>query len=977
MPSIYHHDYHPLSIYGNVVSLLQEHRPRSGVHLDIGCGYGAIAEPIRDELGLTYIGLDLADDGLESLRERGFETHRIDLYELDRLAVIVREAIANRPIASLTFMDTLEHITNGEEVLSALRRIAKPVGAPLVLSVPNVTHKDLALKLLFGRWDVTDDGLLDHTHVTLYSHERLSELMQAVGWRKIATRDWPLHQSDQYFPVSSPLLNRYLPAGQFLDELINRANPHAIVNQFVRLYQVDEPQPRSLLVRRGEPPGPFLSVVLSAAADRLSGLRTLAQELELQSSGDFELVLLYPPSVSTSELSDGIFAGLPSVGARVRFVPDPGGTRVDALNAAVERASGRYFAILDDAGGVAPNWIDSLIALSERLPGAVLQVNRSDLNGAPEPPSADYGTPRHGPVLLPEFYRFVREKHGPFATLAIPASVFRQLGLRFGLPLPDGNGWDLAVDAILHCGLSTSPAMTVAPIANAHPASIDLLGTEDILLLKRLNDRPLLLPIGSAERIEALAEWVGKLEAENARLVERLEKLRRWPVLSQLIDVYAPCLTRELRPVAAETPNRPFLSVITRTQGQRPFTLRDTLMSLAGQSCQDFEVIVVVHSDSEPLVAGVRAIALAFPPSLRERISIITCTRPGRSSPLNDGVRQAKGHYIALLDDDDIALGHWVETFQDLAAQTQGAVLRAICVRQNFELTTGGDLPTHPRAVSWFDVEWPAIFDPVKHLHSNFTPPMCLAYPAEVFCEDGLEFDESMNTTEDWDLTMRASMLRGVVTTPEVTAIYCWGRTSASSLDIHPSEEWADNAQRIRDKLNAQPLLLPSGSALHIVALFDTQHQQAVRINDLQELHATATKQVGDLQELHATTAKQVGELTEEKHQLAAQNQWMAQHLAHLGALPPEFPEDVDLGALSRLVLISLLTSRSWRVSQPLRWVMRLLSGRLGENCFAVDNIPPSLAERQQLIREMTRSTSWRIAFPLRVVGHLLRRVRR
>jgi 2-polyprenyl-3-methyl-5-hydroxy-6-metoxy-1,4-benzoquinol methylase len=378
MASIYRHDYNALSIYGNVVALLREHGAQGGVHLDIGCGYGAIAEPVRDELGLSYIGFDLADDGLESLRDRGFETHRIDLSDLDGFATIVRKAIANRPIASLTFIDTLEHITNGQEVLAALRQIAEPTGAPLVLSVPNVTHKDLALKLLLGRWDVTEDGLLDHTHVTLYSHERLARLMQTVGWRKAATRDWSLYQSDQYFPLSTPLLNRYLPVGQFLHELINRANPHALVNQFVRLYHVDEPRPRPLLVERGEPTGPFLSVLIDSAKDGLDRLKTLARGLEMQSSGDFEVVILHPPSVSTEELSDGPLAGLPSVGARARFVPNPGGSRAAALNAAVERSSGRYFAVLDDAGRKAPRWV-SLIELSERLPGSVLG-STADLN---------------------------------------------------------------------------------------------------------------------------------------------------------------------------------------------------------------------------------------------------------------------------------------------------------------------------------------------------------------------------------------------------------------------------------------------------------------------------------------------------------------------------------------------------------------------------------------------------------------------
>src|SRR3974377_2292971 len=165
MAAIYEHRYEPISVYGHAVSLLREAVARGGVHLDLGCGYGAIAEPLRDELGLTYIGFDMAEDGLQSLRERGFEAYLIDLYNLDEAEVIIRKAIVDRPIASITLLDTLEHLTNGEKLLRFLRRLAEPINAPLVLSVPNVAHKDVALKLLTGRWDVTEAGLLDHTHV--------------------------------------------------------------------------------------------------------------------------------------------------------------------------------------------------------------------------------------------------------------------------------------------------------------------------------------------------------------------------------------------------------------------------------------------------------------------------------------------------------------------------------------------------------------------------------------------------------------------------------------------------------------------------------------------------------------------------------------------------------------------------------------------------------------------------------------------
>jgi len=68
------------NVYGHALDLLVRHRlraPAEGIHLDIGCGYGRIAEPLVAKLGLKYVGCDADPAGLQSLRERGFETHQV------------------------------------------------------------------------------------------------------------------------------------------------------------------------------------------------------------------------------------------------------------------------------------------------------------------------------------------------------------------------------------------------------------------------------------------------------------------------------------------------------------------------------------------------------------------------------------------------------------------------------------------------------------------------------------------------------------------------------------------------------------------------------------------------------------------------------------------------------------------------------------------------------------------------------------
>jgi 2-polyprenyl-3-methyl-5-hydroxy-6-metoxy-1,4-benzoquinol methylase len=558
MAAIYEHRYEPISVYGHAVSLLREVVTRGGVHLDLGCGYGAIAEPLRDELGLTYIGFDMAEDGLQSLRERGFEAYLIDLYKLDKAEVIIRKAVVDRPIFSITLLDTLEHLTNSEKLLRFLRRLAEPINAPLVLSVPNVAHKDVALKLLTGRWDVTEAELLDHTHVTLYTDFRLSRLAKTVGWREAGKRDWLLYRSDQNFPSSSAVLNDRLPIGQFLWDLARQTNPYATVSQFVRLYRVDQPQPQPLFADRAEP---------------------------------------------------------------------------------------------------------------------------------------------------------------------------------------------------------------------------EILG--------------------------------------------------------------------RCRQVASKTP--PFLSVITRTRGMRSHTLRETLMSLAGQTCQDFEVFVVVHSTDAAVVKAVGALVAEFPLSLRTRIEVIACNRPGRSAPLNDAIGHARGAYVAILDDDDRVFAHWVETFQTIASGSPGALIRTRCAKQDFEVTAAEDTRTYARAVSWFSLPWPDTYDPVAHLLGNHTPNMSLAFPVSVFRNDRLCFDETLETNEDWDLATRAAMLRGVASTPEITAIYRWWTNGESTQLLVSREQWENNYLRVRAELDARAILLPPGSVSRLSRIQELEREVVHRNNRILELEEQFRQVIGSV----------------------------------------------------------------------------------------------------------------------------------
>ncbi len=782
MAPIYNHVYLPISVYGNVVSLLKDHVKRPGMHIDIGCGYGAIAEPIRDEVGLAYTGFDQANDGLKSLSSRGFETHSIDLNDLSEADLCVREASRGRQIRSVTFLDTLEHIVNGPEVVAWLRSLCEETSATLVVSVPNASHKDVAMKLLAGRWDVTEAGLLDHTHVECYTERRLKRLMAQSGFREIAAKDWLLETSDQRFPESFLLHDPTLPIGSFQRQLVARSNPHFLVNQFVRAYEPCEPLPVGLLSNREEPVGPLFSIILASEVSCHERLDSLNRNLADQTCQDFQLILTNnsPTAGLTPET-------LPlSIRSKATIVSSRGAPREEALNEALLHSDGRHVIILPDDAIVTADWLSSFAELAAQKPRSVLRVGNREASATADPLRALLSL-RLGPTPS-------------VAEFAIPAGVFHHLGFKFD---QGGDAFAMIERAIMFCGVVASTKGTV--IQNKLQQIFLLRGAD-----AGLDREPLLLPAGSASRIAQLLEIKSALHL-NARLYDRFSGAGHERRSS---NSESPC--------AESDGQHPFLSVITRTTGRRLTTLREALMSLAGQTSQNFEVHLVVHSASSSDVSAVESLVAEFPKSMTSRIKILQCLRQGRAAPLNDAIDCLRGRYVCVLDDDDFVFAHWVATFETLALANPGSLLRATCVRQYYEITADGDRRIS-RATSWFKCDWPSVYDAVTHIYKNKTPFMSVAFPVQVFTELRLRFDESLTTLEDWQLMTQAAMHYGVASSPEITSVYRWWTNGESSLRIHTPEEWKANLDYVVNKLDNQLLLLPPGSAARICELIDNE----------------------------------------------------------------------------------------------------------------------------------------------------------
>ena len=269
-------------------------------------------------------------------------------------------------------------------------------------------------------------------------------------------------------------------------------------------------------------------------------------------------------------------------------------------------------------------------------------------------------------------------------------------------------------------------------------------------------------------------------------------------------------------PVGLE--ERPFLTVVTRTQGTRLLLLEETLTCLAGQSNRDFEVLLACHRVGAEALAAVREVVTATPDWLRERIRVLEVDRPGRAAPLNDALDAARGRYVAVLDDDDAVTLDWVAAFAELESRGPGTVLRTVALAQDVHPVAsgpdgGGTAPAEDGSAR---PVWPDTFSMVDHLWDNASPFMTVALPRGVFADLGRRFDESLATNEDWAYLMGAAALAGVTSAPATTSVYrLWARTEGSR-DVHDADVWRAARETVLAEVDAHVLLLPPGAGADV-----------------------------------------------------------------------------------------------------------------------------------------------------------------
>ncbi|MBK8536003.1 MAG: glycosyltransferase [Candidatus Competibacteraceae bacterium] len=365
----------------------------------------------------------------------------------------------------------------------------------------------------------------------------------------------------------------------------------------------------------------------------------------------------------------------------------------------------------------------------------------------------------------------------------------------------------------------------------------------------------------------------------------------------------------------------PLVSIIIRSMG-RP-SLLDTLNSVASQTYDTIEVVVVdAKGSGHPELESACG---EFP------LRMIGAERPlARATAANLGLSHAKGRYLLFLDDDDLLLpdhiGKLVNAFLD------GHDSLAAYTGVRLENAAGATLKI---------LDDP--YDPARLRGANFLPIHAVLFDCALV-EMGCRFDEELECLEDWDFWLQVSQHTLLHHVPGVSAIYRFslGDSGLSAQSVPEKHlinraavfakwqnrfiprEWVEAFfwfERARDHYLQWVRALENEVCARDAGL--AQLEQEIRARDAglaqlqQEIRA---RDVGLAQLEQEIRARDIG-LAQLEDEIRVRDVGLATLEADMVVLTAEVNR-------YRQQVQALLSSTSWKLTAPIRWIRQRLPHR-------------------------------------------------
>lgn len=187
--------------------------------LDIGCATGAVGKVLVSR-GCEVVGVEP-----EAAAAAVAELHLSEVLVGTMEDVDLESRFGSNPFDAIVVADVLEHLPSPLPALRRLVGLLAP-GGSIVASLPNIAHGAVRLALLQGRFDYTDVGLLDRTHLQFFTRATVEKLFEDAALTIVDLRRTTAGVFDTEIPLDRAQIDPQILAAV-------QSDPEATTYQYV------------------------------------------------------------------------------------------------------------------------------------------------------------------------------------------------------------------------------------------------------------------------------------------------------------------------------------------------------------------------------------------------------------------------------------------------------------------------------------------------------------------------------------------------------------------------------------------------------------------------------------------------------------------------------------------------------------------------------------------------------------------------
>jgi 2-polyprenyl-3-methyl-5-hydroxy-6-metoxy-1,4-benzoquinol methylase len=154
---------------------------RNSLILDIGCGSGFLGEFLKKETGAIVYGVDISHKDVKLAKERVDKAFVFDIEDMNQEWP---DEIKEKRYNYIIISEVLEHLLYPEILLDRIKGLINK-DSEIIITVPNILFWKNRLKIFFGKFEYSYEGLMDRGHIHFFSWKSLKKTVKDGGYKII------------------------------------------------------------------------------------------------------------------------------------------------------------------------------------------------------------------------------------------------------------------------------------------------------------------------------------------------------------------------------------------------------------------------------------------------------------------------------------------------------------------------------------------------------------------------------------------------------------------------------------------------------------------------------------------------------------------------------------------------------------------------------------------------------------------------